>query len=145
MNNTSILHFSSILISTFLEFLMNTFGVLFGCVFFALIPTFLLCIPGWLILHRRKYFSKWDVGFPIFTQLFWIIGLIIFHFRGESLVNLLYEPLGIAAFGIILFYVRIFLLIYIFPRKQKQLFKIFLIILFIFSLLLRLFIPALPE
>jgi hypothetical protein len=135
----------STLLSKLIAVLMNIFGPLLGCLIFASIPTIILSIPAWIALKKHNCLFWWDLGFTIYAMIFWVIGLVLFQSKGESLVNIFYEPMIVGALSVIALYARTGIATQFFSGNQKVLSLISIVMLFFSVLILRYFFPVLPE
>lgn len=126
-----------------LMFLVDRIGG-WGFALFALIPTIILSIPAWFFEKKSKYFFYLDLGFPFYAMIFWVICLVFFRSRGDSLINLTLEPLLAGSFSLVLLYLKVF----VFSRYTDNNALLFLgsiIFLFVMIFCLKLFLPVFPE
>lgn len=102
----------------------------------------LACLPAWLVSRSRGRESAW-LPFAAFPALAAWVLLAGFGYGPQSLSNLV-EPLGLFAAGIVLCYGKVFLL----DRRAKDprwTTYLLMALLVTGSILLRTFMPLLPE
>lgn len=135
------------IISKLLELSLTVFGVPFGFIVFFLVPTLILSVPAWIFCKKQACLVWWEMGLPLYGMIFWLLCMMLFRIidiKGETLVNLYVEPFVIGVLSLIIIYLRSFFF-YKFFENQKTLSLIGVAVLLVLILLMRVFIPALPE
>lgn len=132
-------------INKILGYFIVTFGPLLGCTLFFLPLTLFFSIPAWLSCKKHQCLFWWDLGLSIYGIIFWLISMGILHFyKGETIVNVIYEMFIIMILSLVILYIRAGFL-YKYFENQKLLSLLSIMTLFIAVFLLRFFMPELPE
>ena len=102
----------------------------------------LLCIPAYIVSYRRRTESKW-LPFVMLPGLALWVMLTALGYGAQSLSNIV-EVLWLLVAGVLSVYIKVY---YVDPRLQKPRQATYLILgcLLVAALLLRTFMPVLPE
>ena len=118
-------------------------GLKMEILIFILVVTTLMSIPIWLMLIFIKNAYFWEYGISFYGVVFWSI-LTYFNIGGGSLTNAFLEPIFINFVAILLVFLR-FLLSKYARISSKQMSAISIILVVLFSVLIKFAIPILPE
>lgn len=99
-------------------------------------------VPGWYWRKSHGAKGNWILALPLATSVFWF--LLIYCGVGQASLSNLMEIYLVAAFAVFIAYLKFLVLDRLIKKPDRNTMIIFAIAL-LFSLLLRLFMPALPE
>lgn len=112
-------------------------GILFNAILFS--------IPVWFILRQLQISYWWDYGISLYAIIVWLLLIGYFEIGGQSLTNVALECGGILLFSIFITLTRFLLYKFTNMNFNKTVSIICIMLVICFAVLLRLFMPTLPE
>jgi hypothetical protein len=103
---------------------------------------FVLCLPVRAVAVQKKTWFPWDYAGPVGAVILWIL-LTSFGVGHQSLSHLVEIPITLL-FALLALYLRVFLIDRIIGRPRANSLAVVLVAL-AFTVMLRLFMPYLPE